>query len=48
MPYGDFDLDRILDELQSDYKNRGVNLFSSDNKYYFKTSTLTIYDGASQ
>jgi|TARA_B100000287_G_C20348139_1_gene668624 segregation and condensation protein B len=38
MPYGDFDLDRILDELQSDYKNRGVNLFSSDNKYYFKTS----------
>ena len=36
--HGEFDLDKILDELINDYKKRGICLFSSDNKYYFKTS----------
>tara|TARA_B100000963_G_C22250536_1_gene504065 strand:+ start:54 stop:575 length:522 start_codon:yes stop_codon:yes gene_type:complete len=36
--YGSFDLDKVLSELVSDYEERGVVLFSSDNKFYFKTS----------
>ena len=36
--YGTFDLDKVLNELIDDYKNRGVVLYSSDNKFYFKTS----------
>ena len=38
LQYGSFDLDKVLSELVSDYKERGVVLFSSDNKFYFKTS----------
>ena len=37
-PHGNFDVDKILNELVEEYSNRGVILFSSDNKYYFKTS----------
>ena len=36
--YGNFDLDKVLNELVDDYKDRGVVLYSSDNKFYFKTS----------
>ena len=36
--YGNFDVDKILNELVFDYKDRGVVLYSSDNKFYFKTS----------
>ena len=36
--YGIFDLDKVLNELIDDYKDRGVVLYSSDNKFYFKTS----------
>ena len=36
--YGEFDLEKILNELNDNYKDRGINLFSSDNRYYFKTS----------
>ena len=38
IPHGNFDVDKILNELVEEYSNRGVILFSSDNKYYFKTS----------
>jgi segregation and condensation protein B len=37
-PHGNFDMDKILNELVEEYSDRGVILFSSDNKYYFKTS----------
>ena len=33
--YGTFDLDKVLNELIDDYKDRGVVLYSSDNKFYF-------------
>ena len=36
--YGDFDLDKILDELKMDYKDRGILLDSADNRFFFKTS----------
>ena len=36
--YGIFDLDKVLNELIDDYKDRGVVLYSSDNRFYFKTS----------
>ena len=38
LQYGSFDLDKVLNELGNDYKDRGVVLHSSDNKFYFKTS----------
>ena len=38
LQYGNFDLDKVLDQLVHDYKDRGVTLYSSDNKFYFKTS----------
>ncbi len=38
LQYGSFDLDKVLSELVNDYKDRGVVLFFSDNKFYFKTS----------
>ena len=38
LQYGNFDLDTVLNELIFDYKDRGVVLYSSDNKFYFKTS----------
>ena len=36
--YGTFDLDKVLNELIDDYKDRGVVLYYSDNKFNFKTS----------
>ena len=37
--YGDFDLDKILNELKMDYKDRGILLDSADNRFFFKTSS---------
>ena len=38
-PHGNFDVDKILNELVEEYSEAEVLfLFSSDNKYYFKTS----------
>ena len=37
--YGDFDLDKILDELKKDYNDRGVELIELDKKYFFRTSS---------
>ena len=36
--YGDFDLEKILKELSSDYKDKGINLSSIENRFFFKTS----------
>ncbi len=36
--YGQFEIEKILLELESDYKGRGVVLVKSDNKFYFRTS----------
>ena len=38
LEHGQFDIDKILEELSNEYTKRGICLFSSDNKYYFKTS----------
>ena len=38
LEHGQFDIDKILEELTNEYTKRGICLFSSDNKYYFKTS----------
>ena len=38
LEHGEFDIDKIINELTSDYSLRGIILFSSDKKYYFKTS----------
>ena len=38
LEHGEFDIDKILEELSNEYIKRGICLFSSDNKYYFKTS----------
>ncbi len=38
LEHGQFDIDKIIEELTNDYTKRGICLFSSDNKYYFKTS----------
>tara|TARA_B100000683_G_C12306572_1_gene480448 strand:+ start:126 stop:647 length:522 start_codon:yes stop_codon:yes gene_type:complete len=37
--YGIFDLEKILTELELDYRNRGINLVHSENKYYFRTTS---------
>ena len=37
--YGKFDLEKLIDGLENDYKNRGINLHSIEKKnYYFRTS----------
>ena len=36
--YGDFDLEKILRELLLDYKDKGINLSSVENRFFFKTS----------
>ena len=36
--YGSFDLEKILDELITDYSNRGIILSNVENRYFFKTS----------
>ena len=37
--YGDFDLDKILNELISDYESRGIVLSMTENRFFFKTSS---------
>ena len=32
--YGDFDVNKIIREIEFDYKDRGINLFSSENKWF--------------
>ena len=36
--YGDFNLEKILEDLKLDYENRGIILFSIENRFFFKTS----------
>ena len=36
--YGDFDLEKILRELSLDYNDKGINLSSVENRFFFKTS----------
>ena len=37
--YGEFDLKKLIDDLENDYKSRGINLHSIEKKYYyFRTS----------
>ena len=37
--YGSFDLEKLIDGLEKDYKSRGINLHSIEKKnYYFRTS----------
>ena len=37
--YGSFDLEKLIDALEDDYKSRGINLHSIEKKnYYFRTS----------
>ena len=37
--YGNFDLEKLIDGLEDDYKSRGINLHSIEKKnYYFRTS----------
>ena len=36
--YGDFDLEKILRELSLDYNDKGINLSSIENRFFFKTS----------
>ncbi len=37
--YGKFDLEKLINDLENDYKNRGVNLQSIEKKnFFFKTS----------
>ena len=36
--YGSYDLEKILEELMSDYRDRGINLSNVENRFFFKTS----------
>tara|TARA_B100000989_G_scaffold287097_1_gene256386 strand:- start:486 stop:1010 length:525 start_codon:yes stop_codon:yes gene_type:complete len=36
--YGNFDIKKILLELESNYQDKGINLFSVDKKWFFKTN----------
>lgn len=37
--YGSFDIEKLIDGLENDYKSRGINLHSLEKKnYYFRTS----------
>ena len=36
--YGKYDLEKILEELSLDYKDRGIVLTKVDQRFYFKTS----------
>ena len=37
--YGEFNIEQILAELHSDYKERGIELIEIDSNYFFRTST---------
>lgn len=43
--YGKFDLEKLINDLENDYKNRGINLQSIEKKnFFFKTSEdLGVY-----
>ncbi len=42
--YGEFNLDKILNELKSDYENRGIELVELEKRFFFRTSkTLHNY-----
>ena len=43
--YGKFDLEKLINDLENDYKNRGINLKSIEKKnFFFKTSEdLGVY-----
>ena len=37
--YGKFDSEKLIDDLENDYKGRGINLYCIEKKnYYFRTS----------
>ncbi|MFL2660372.1 MAG: SMC-Scp complex subunit ScpB [Alphaproteobacteria bacterium] len=36
--YGEFNIEQILAELNSDYKDRGIELIETNSKYFFRTS----------
>ncbi len=36
--YGEFDLNKILEELKSDYQNRGIELVELEKRFFFRTS----------
>ena len=38
--YGDFDLDKILNELTSDYKSRGIVLSKIENRFFLKLQVV--------
>ena len=33
--YGKFDLEKLINDLENDYKNRGINLQSIEKKIFF-------------
>ena len=41
--YGDFDLEKILKELSSDYKDKGINLSSVENRFFKTSDSLKDY-----
>ena len=45
LTYGKFDLEKLINDLKNDYKNRGINLQSIEKKnFFFKTSEdLGVY-----
>ncbi|MFL2663085.1 MAG: SMC-Scp complex subunit ScpB [Alphaproteobacteria bacterium] len=45
LTYGKFDLEKLINDLENDYKNRGINLQSIEKKnFFFKTSEdLGVY-----
>lgn len=45
LTYGKFDLEKLINDLENDYKNRGINLKSIEKKnFFFKTSEdLGVY-----
>ena len=38
--YGTFDVNKIIRDIELDFKDRGINLYSLDNKWFFRTSPL--------
>jgi len=40
--YGKFDLEKLINDLENDYKNRGVNLKSIEKKNFFFRTSLDL------
>ncbi len=36
--YGNFDINKILDQLKSEYNNRGIELVELEKRFFFRTS----------